>query len=643
MTNKRDTDLLLHEGKLRGSVASSGELRFSIGGTELPWRVDLGMESAWITVREGCTDKRHPVRLEALEARQLSPSRIQWLGEIAGAGVALDLQLKNGALRCSVAPLCTGPNTLIAACWPGNVAGCGKARELVWGGDGGWGQGRLFRSDGREWKHSTRWDSNAMRLAGITCDRASLAMILETPYDAESEMTDDGVQRMVHRVAQNSSLGELRYPRVLTLVPMGEPGYVAMADLFREYARQNGMWVSWEERVAENPALEAMPGAFFGFAGYLHDDGADIPGALRKMKAYGFERGFVYSPKLRTFDDANWSRHLGRFNSMTDAQIREIQSLGYICAPFLQVELSSEGMGKQLMACDQDGEPIKRWQIGEVNYYEIVKWRIPGMMIKLDSELTEVKAVHFDTLAASPLVEHFGQCSYGRSGDVSGRCELARHHRRQGKIIMSEGLKDWSNTVCDMGSSHPFAPRLGPRTGVTYGSDRVWNVPLMDLVYHDSCIRSCWEHHYYNDAHAMVDYDLSTWHPFAMPLMDTLTASPPVLFPEGKMYCYQLDDTINEDGWVTRTTRWDKPILYSNRFDDPALQAVLPEALRICRLNMRHGTARMLSHRYLEPGSALVQETTFSTGLRVVANFSDEPFTTADGRTVASRTALTEE
>ena len=158
-------------------------------------------------------------------------------------------------------------NTVVAACWPGNVTGEGGRRELVWGGDGNWGQGRLFRSDGKEWEHSTQWANNAIRLAGVTCDGASLAMILETPYDAVSEMADDGARRMTHRVVQNASLGELRYARVLSLVPLAEPGYVAVANRFREYARQNGMWVSWEERVAENPALAALPGAFFGFAG----------------------------------------------------------------------------------------------------------------------------------------------------------------------------------------------------------------------------------------------------------------------------------------------------------------------------------------------------------------------------------------
>lgn len=633
----------LREGSIAVAISAAGELRFSRGGSKLPWRVDLGAASAWVAVRANGAEARHPVRLESLEARQLGPSRLQWIGEIAGAGVALELELAAGALRCSVTPLCTGGNTPVAACWPGIVTGEGKAREMVWGGDGSWGHGRLFRSDGKPWQYSTQWESNSMRLAGITCDLASLAMILETPYDAVSEMADDGAGRIVHRLAQNASLGELRYARVITLVPMAEPGYVAMANVFRDYARREGMWVSWEERVAENPALAVMPGAFFGLAGYLHDDKADIVGAMRKMKAYGFERGYVYSPKLRTLDDAGWGKIIGRFNSMTDAQLRDIQSLGYVCSPFLQVEEATDAVGAHLLACDLNGQPVKRWQIGDTNYHEIVKWRVREMVKRLDADLVEVKAVHFDTLAAMPLIEHAGPGSYDRAGDARERCELARYYRRQGKIVMAEGVKDWANAVCDLGTSHPFAPRMGPRTGVTRGADRVWNVPLVDLVYHDSIIRCCWEHHYYHDDHCMYDYDLSTWHPFAMPLMDMLTASPPVLFPEGKQYYYLLEDKAEADGRVTRTVRWDQARIYQNRFTDQALQAVLPVALRVCKLNMRHGTARMLSHRYLEPGSALVQETTFETGLRVVANFGDEPYTGSDGRTVAGRSALTEE
>jgi len=314
-----------------------------------------------------------------------------------------------------------------------------------------------------------------------------------------------------------------------------------------------------------------------------------------------------------------------------------------ICSPFLQVEEATAAIGEHLLARDARGQPIKRWQIGEMISYEIVKWRVPGMLPRLDGEMASSKAIHFDTLTAMGLEEHWGTGSYDRAGDVRLRRDIALHYRRQGKVICAESMRDWANDICDIGTSRLFVPRFGPRTGFAGGDDRVWTVPLSDLVYHDSCIRTTWEHWYYNDNHSIYDYDPTTWHPFATPLMDLLTASPPVLFPEGKMYFYVLEKITAPDGRVAHKIHWDKPLLYRNRFDNPSLQAALPVALRVCRLNLRHGTARMLSHRYLDASSPLVQETTFGTGLRVVANFGDEPFKTDDGKTVAARSALTAE
>lgn len=60
-------------------------------------------------------------------------------------------------------------------------------------------------------------------------------------------------------------------------------------------------------------------------------------------------------------------------------------------------------------------------------------------------------------------------------------------------------------------------------------------------------------------------------------------------------------------------------------------------------VNMGHGTVRMRMHSYLDFALPLVQETPFASGLGVVANFGDEPFTTGEGRTVAARSALMEE
>lgn len=88
---------------------------------------------------------------------------------------------------------------------------------------------------------------------------------------------------------------------------------------------------------------------------------------------------------------------------------------------------------------------------------------------------------------------------------------------------------------------------------------------------------------------------------------------------------------------------WTRAHPYRKRITDPETQSALPKALRVCRLNERHGVARMLSHRFLDESSPFVQESEFETGLHVVVNFGDEPHTLEGGRTVDARAALVKE
>ena len=64
---------------------------------------------------------------------------------------------------------------------------------------------------------------------------------------------------------------------------------------------------------------------------------------------------------------------------------------------------------------------------------------------------------------------------------------------------------------------------------------------------------------------------------------------------------------------------------------------------RAAWVNQRHGVARMTSHRFVQPDSPLLQASEFATGLHVVANFSVEPYTISDGRTVAAQSAVVDE
>jgi len=415
---------------------------------------------------------------------------------------------------------------------------------------------------------------------------------------------------------------------------LAESGYVAVANAFRAYAQDHGLWKSWEERVDENPEVEKLRGAFIAGAGYYYDEGADQLAAMKAMRKSGFTRGYLFSPKMFKFGD-EW-RSIAEANRVTDDEIRQIQDLGYLCAPFLQVEEAGSSVGEEKFARDADGQFIKRWQMGELKFYEIAKWRIPGMLPALDDRLQACNAVHFDTLTAMRLVENHGERPYDHRGDVRLRMELADTYRRHGKVIGSEGLRDWGVRHVDLATSKTFTP-------VSRADPRVWTVPLTDLVYHDSTVRSHWEHHAYDDDRGVRNLVLKKYHPFAMELNDLLTCSPPVLFPEGMLYTYGLKEITRPDGTPDVAVDWTKTTLYKKRITDLETQAALPRALRVCRLNERHGVSRMLTHRFVDPQSPFVQESEFASGARVVVNFGEELFTLADGRTVGARAALVEE
>ncbi|GAH64075.1 unnamed protein product, partial [marine sediment metagenome] len=269
-----------------------------------------------------------------------SATHLQWVGEVSGAGVALDAELTPGGLVFSVSPLGTGEAEVVAARWPGELRFEGDAREVSWA---DYHQGALFRADGKPWKGDTEWTHTAARFYGFTCGSDTLAVIVDTPFDAEATFKDDGATRMTSALTWKPSFGLLAYPRRVRFLPLAESGYVAVANAFRTYARQHGLWKSWEERVDENPDVEKLRGAFIAGAGYYYDDGADQLAAMKAMRKYGFTRGYLFSPKMLKFGD-EW-RSVAEANRVGDDEIRQIQDLGYLCAPFLQVEEAGPSIG----------------------------------------------------------------------------------------------------------------------------------------------------------------------------------------------------------------------------------------------------------------------------------------------------------
>jgi hypothetical protein len=179
-----------------------------------------------------------------------------------------------------------------------------------------------------------------------------------------------------------------------------------------------------------------------------------------------------------------------------------------------------------------------------------------------------------------------------------------RADRAQGLIVSSENFNDAYAADYDLGSVKAW-PQYGPWP--------FWPVPLTMLVYHDSVIHSWWEPHNYNNTYfgrtraVGPFFEYGGGRPRLQATLDALMGCPPDVFPFGAQY-----------GWTGKGT---ETFTFRYRFEDPEVQAALRQALPVARLHRRIGPCEMVHFKILSE-DGYVQESAFSDGTRVVANFS---------------------
>lgn len=117
------------------------------------------------------------------------------------------------------------------------------------------------------------------------------------------------------------SLGKLSYPRRFVLRFGRGMDYVAMAKLYREYARKQGLLRTLEEKSAETPVIKKyVENILLRWPAWNTEDGPAVLGDIQKLKKMGFGINFFfpkwssagYSPERGTATTANagWQAYL---------------------------------------------------------------------------------------------------------------------------------------------------------------------------------------------------------------------------------------------------------------------------------------------------------------------------------------------
>ena len=454
----------------------------------------------------------------------------------------------------------------------------------------------------------------SMAFLGCLGERGGLLVTAETRDDCRWWYGKDSENRMWAANLQIASLGTMRYERVVHIY-VTDADIVAIAKQYRRKVIEQGRFKSWDEKVAERPALERLFGALMCYIGYCEDD-VDYVESCRKLKAYGFERALLYPGRFNIYYP---DIHMGGVPAinLSRATIEAIKALGYDMAPWSWLNealpVSDEEI-RRLYRRSADGQIIPHWRIDDQQWYLMCySYTQEFQQRALQTAIPEMTWDHFDVLSCVPPMEcyaldhprHLGRPA-ARSDDRGWVRDTFRTDQQAGRMVSSENFNDAYIVEQDFGSVKAW-PQYGPWP--------FWPVPLTMLVYHDAMIHSWWELHSYNNPwrgrttgqNGLFEY--GGGRPRLMAAMDALMGCPPDVFPFGAQYGY--------------SGHGNETFLYKYRIEDPEVQVALKAALPVAKLHRRIGKQELVHFKILSD-DGYVQESAFADGTRVVANFSQD-------------------
>ncbi|HEV2394667.1 MAG TPA: glycoside hydrolase [Verrucomicrobiae bacterium] len=449
-----------------------------------------------------------------------------------------------------------------------------------------------------------------MPWAGV-CDLRTgrgYALVVETDDDACIRLVQAPGQQQELWMPQagfQASQGQFRYPRRFFYHFASSGGYVTLAKRFRQYAREQGLLVTFAEKLKKNPNLTRLFGApdVWGNASLKF---------AREAKAAGVEKMIIQ----------------GRASA---EEMKAINALGFITSEYdnytdiLQVEPGKpidahHGHLPQDVVLKADGERMKAWLTWDKKQY---MKRCPALWV------AAAKVVIPEVLGQYPFLGRFidvttaedlyvcydPQHPLTRSAKRQCGVHLLGYARSLGLIMGGEHGRYWAVPELDYiegmqsGGSYswPSGWLLRPKSKdqqfenphggkfgswaeyETWGIGHATRVPLWELVFHD-CVVSTW---YWGDS------------------SDFLLEAAPEVTPKKDAFNV-LYGTI--------------PLLWANKEGSwqTARETFLRTYRNTCKLHEIVAGTEMLSHEFLTPDRA-VQRTRFSDGTEVVVNFGAQP------------------
>lgn len=451
---------------------------------------------------------------------------------------------------------------------------------------------------------------------GQIADGRGIQAILETSDDAGAEYVHPagGPTRM--GPLWYSSMGGLRYPRMVRYVFDEQATYVRMARRYRRYVQETGQFVSLAEKRIRTPNLDQVIGKPVVHIGALYHN---VPGSrfyatkgmegnhrlttfhdlavsLRKLKEAGIPQAYVH---LDGWGFAGYdNRHPDVLPPSPEAGgwegLREFadtcDELGYLFATHDQYRdyyLNAASYDERLGILNADGTRTihAEWAGGKQTF---LSPRFAPGYVRRNHDLfaehgVKVRGAYLDVFAVVPLEE-----SYAPSHPVT-RTDCARYRREcfdllraRGYVVSSEEPADYLIQSLDLVHHGPYSTM-----GKGYGPGEAMGipVPLFNLVYHDSL--------------------LMPWY---------LTESGGWGIPNG------------DAGWLHCVLNAGLPYV------GPGASPQQIERVReICALGEHLNTQDMVNHEFLDDARR-IQRTTFADGTKVTVDFEKKAYKVTNPR-----------
>jgi len=449
--------------------------------------------------------------------------------------------------------------------------------------------------------------------------------ILETPDDAEINVVREA-GLISFAPVWLSSKDHFGYKRKITYHFFDKGGYVAQCKKYREYVwRNNGQGITLREKQKQFPAIAKMIGAMHI---YLWADAREVSFA-QELKQSGINKAFVlWNPNHPPYPEAGYDNRIkeleylsGVYELFRDAKLRD--TVGTIdpsntTGTYLN-RFSFPGLFKKITLIEKTGKLHYSGFGYDINPKTILPL-IPSLRTDRELSIYPHESFFLDGYLASGIFEDYGpENPLTRSQYKQAVIDMNKLFIDKYKLIVgmewgadygvpttayahgittlhrmlyrSKDRRKKGSVYYDGDWSNPSRPSImvgeyvADKMYLEWAINEKIRVPLYQLVYHDAIVTT-WR---WDDAnHHMPEI----W--WKKDLFNMLYGTAPV--------------------WTMDKPRWDKfkqTFIQSYQTIGPWLE--------------KTGYDEMVSHRFVSEDHS-VQETTFSSGKKIVVNFADAEY-----------------